>query len=63
VADEIAGTHRKTFEGNPHVAVAVRQKGGGGSEVCHGLAGGEEAEAEDVEEGGELFAEASGISA
>ena len=55
MADEIAGTHRKTFEGNPHVAVALREKSSGRSEVCYGLEGRAKAEVEDVAEGGRIF--------
>lgn len=55
MADEIAGTHRKTFEGNPHVTIALWEAGGGGSEVCYGLEGRAKAEVEDVEEGGRIF--------
>ena len=49
--DETAGTYRKTSEGHPHVAVALWKAGSRGSEVCRGLEGRTETEAEDVEEG------------
>jgi len=57
VTDEITGTHRKTFEGNPHVAVALWEAGGGGSEVCHGPEGRAKTEVADTSKGGGIFAQ------